>query len=373
MRQMIMHLFSFLACCALALGGAGTARASWEAEWQKTVAAAKKEGQVTIYTNSSQTTLLINSGAFQKRFPEIKVIVAFGNIFPRILTERRAGKYLADIAFTGTRTLWDLHLARVLDQVSEAIILPEAADESKWFRGRHAYVDRERKYVFVSTANPNAGYFYYNTKLINPEEFKSLRDFLRPEVRGKMAVRDVRSPGPGGDAIRFFYHVPELGTKFISAFFGDVGLTLFRDQRQGIDWLATGKYPICAFCNSTMIEAARLQGLPVEYFGMMKEGGWLSAGGGGLSLPNRAPHPNAAKLFVNWLLSREGQIALQSVGGGATNSRRMDILKDMVSPRLRLEPGVNYLDVDTWERISEEPILKVINAALADAEKAKRR
>jgi iron(III) transport system substrate-binding protein len=368
-RKLLGFTLLFWLVAAQAFTGAGKAHASWEAEWERTVEAAKKEGQVTIYTNSSQTTLLVNSRTFQKRFPEIKVVLAYGNIYPRILSERRAGKYLADIAFTGGRTLWELHLARVLDPVSDAIVLPEAADESKWFRGKHEYVDQERKYVFISTANPNAGYFYYNTKLINSKEFNSLWDFLRPEVKGKMAVRDVRTPGPGGDAIRFFYHVPELGTKFIRSFFGEIGLTLFRDQRQGVDWLATGKYPICAFCNSTMIQAAKLQGLPVEVFGLMKEGAWLSAGGGGISLLNRAPHPNAAKVFINWLLLREGQLALQSVGGGATNSRRMDIPKDMIPPRLRLEEGVNYLEVDTWELISDEPILKEINSALAEAEK----
>ena len=370
-RKTLSHVFWLLACAAFGLTGAASPIASREAEWQKTVKAAKKEGQVAIYTNSSQTTLLVNSGAFQKRFPEIKLIVAFGNTFPRILSERRAGKYLADVAFTGIRTLWDLHLARVLDPVSDAIVLPEAADESKWFQGKHQYVDQERKYIFVATANPNAGYFYYNTKLVQPERFKSLWDFVRPELKGKMAVRDVRTPGPGGDAIRFFYHTPELGTKFIRSFFGASGLTLFRDQRQGVDWLATGKYPVCAFCNSTMIETAKLQGLPIEYLGLMKEGAWISAGGGGVTLLNRAPHPNAAKVFINWLLSREGQLTLQSMEGGAANSRRMDIPKDMIPARLRLEEGVNYLDVDTWDRISDEPILKVINAALAEAEKGK--
>lgn len=348
--------------------GPAWAGAAAEAEWQKTVQAAKKEGQVTIYTNSSQTTLLVNSGAFQKRFPEIKLVVAFGNTYPRILSERRAGKYLADVAFTGIRTLWDLHQAKVLDPISEAIVLPEAADESKWFQKRHEYADPERKYIFVATANPNAGYFYYNTKLVKPDGFKSLWDFLRPEWKGKMAIRDVRTPGPGGDAIRFFYHTPELGTKYLRSFFGS-GNVLFRDQRQGIDWLATGKYPICAFCNSTMIETAKIQGLPVEYLGLMKEGAWISAGGGGVTLINRAPHSNAAKLFINWLLSREGQLTLQSMEGGAANSRRMDIPKDMVPARLRLEEGVHYMNVDTWERIPDEPILKVINAALAETEK----
>lgn len=346
---------------------------SWEAEWQKTIEAAKKAGQVTIHTSSNQSNLLLESGAFQKRFPGIKVIVAYGDLFQRIMAERRAGKYLADVGFTGPGSLWQLYLAKALDPVADAIILPEVADESKWFRGKHQYVDAEEKYIFSAVGNVNFGEVFYNTKLVNPKDFRSLWDFLRPEWKGKMSARDVRTQGPGSVTMRFFYHLPELGPKFISRLFGEMDITLFRDQRQGVDWLGTGKYPICIFCNNTRIEAAKLQGLPVESFGLMKEGAALIVSGGAITLVNRAPHPNAAKVFINWFLSREGQIALQSVGGGSTNSQRIDIPKDMVQPERIPQKGINYLDAETWERISMEPVLKVFNSALAEAEKRSNR
>lgn len=368
--KLLRLLFWLLA--AQAFTGAQRAYASWEAEWKKTVEAAKKEGQVTIYTESSQNSLLIDSMAFQKKFPEIKVLVAFGNTFPRIIAERRAGKYLADLAFSGPSTLWQLYLAKSVEPVREALILPEVVDESKWFGGKHHYVDSERKHIFVAVGNPDSGNFYYNTKLVNPKEFRSMWDFLRPEWRGKITARDIRTPGPGVVTIRFYYYVPELGANFIWRLFSEMDIALFRDQRQGHDWLATGKYPICVFCNNSTIEKAKLQGLPVEKFGLMKEGAGLSSGGGGISFLNRAPHPNAAKVFINWYLSREGQIALQSLEGGFSNSRRIDIPRDMIAPDRRLEEGVNYVDVDTWERMSIEPMLKVFNAALAEAEKKKK-
>jgi iron(III) transport system substrate-binding protein len=359
----------FCLVLALALTGAGKVHAAWEAEWKKTVEAAKNEGKVTVYTSSNQNTLLFESGAFQKRFPEIKVIVVFGDPYQRILTERRAGQYLADVGLTGPDTLWDLYLARVLDPVRDTIILPEVADESKWFRGKHHYIDSEQKYLFSAIGNADLGSIFYNAKLINPNEFKSMWDFLRPEWKGKITARDVRTPGPGGITIRFYYYVPILGPNFIRRLFGEMDVTLFRDQRQGHDWLATGKYPICVFCNNSRIEEAKLQGLPVEKFGLLKEGAGLSSGGGTIGLLNRAPHPNAAKVFINWYLSREGQIALQSAEGGFSNSRRLDISRDVIPPDRRLEEGVNYLDVDTSERMSMEPALRVFNAALAEAEK----
>jgi ABC-type Fe3+ transport system substrate-binding protein len=150
-------------------------------------------------------------------------------------------------------------------------------------------------------------------------------------------------------------------------------ITLFRDQRQGIDWLATGKYSLCFFCNHTRVEQARSQGLPVESFGLMKEGAALIASGGAISLLNRAPHPNAAKVLINWYLSREGQLAVQSVEGSSANSRRMDIPKDMVPPHRRIQPGVRYVEVETAERMAMEPVLNLYTAALAEAERRKKR
>ncbi len=358
---------------AYAFTGAEKAQASWEADWKKTVEAAKKEGQVTIYTSSRQNNLLLESGAFQKKFPEIKLLVALGNPLHRILTERRVHKYLADVAFTGPSSIWRLHQAKVLDPISDTFILPEVTDKSKWLQGKHYYVDKEQKYIFAAVGNVDLGAFFYNTKQINPKDFKSFWDFLRPEWKGKMSARDVRTPGPGSVTMRMFNAIPELGPKFIRRLFGEMDITLFRNQRQGIDWLATGKYPICIFCNHTRIQTGKTQGLPVEGFGLMKEGAGLIVSGGAISIVNRPRHPNAAKVFINWFLSREGQIALQSVGGGSTNSRRIDIPKDKIMPSRLPQKGVRYINTENWQRISMRPALKAFIAGVRDAEKRKKK
>jgi len=372
-RKFLGFLLLFWLVAAPAFTGAGKAHASREAEWKRTVEAAKKEGLVTVYTSSRQNNLLLESGAFQKRFPEIKLLVALGNPLHRILTERRVGKYLADVASTGPGTLWRLYLAKALDPVRDTIILPEVADESKWFQGKHYYVDKEQKYIFAAIGNVDLGAIFYNTKLVNPKDYQSFWDFLRPELKGKMAARDIRTPGPGGVTTRMFYYIPELGSEFIMRLFSEMDITLFRNQRQGMDWLATGKYPICIFCSNSRLETAKLQGLPVESFGLMKEGAGLIVSGGSISIVNKAPHPNAAKVFINWFLSREGQTAMQTVGAGSANSRRIDIPKDMVQPRRLPQPGVRYVDTETWDRISMDPVLKVFNAALREADKRKKK
>ena len=106
--------------------------------------------------------------------------------------------------------------------------------------------------------------------------------------------------------MRVFYYNPKLGPKFIRRLFGEMDITLFRDRRQAVDWLATGKYPICFFCTRSAIGRAQRQGLPIGAFGEMREGVGLTSSSGNVVLLNKAPHPNAAKVYINWLLSRRG-------------------------------------------------------------------
>jgi iron(III) transport system substrate-binding protein len=257
-----------------------------------------------------------------------------------------------------------------LDSLKDAMILPEVVDESKWWQGKHHFSDPEQKYAFSCIGVPERGGFHYNTRLVDPKEFRSFWDFLNPKWKGKMISRDTRTGGGTGSAnLRGFYYNPKLGPEFIRRLYSEMDITLFRDARQGVNWLVTGKFPICIFCSKVETGLAKRQGLPVESFGPMREGQSLTASGGGVGLVDKAPHPNAAKVFVNWLLSREGQLTMQQeyvkAQVGASNSLRIDIPKDMVPPEERLDENVVYIETDSPETISQEPILKVLNEALS--------
>ncbi len=172
--------------------------------------------------------------------------------------------------------------------------------------------------------------------------------------------------------MRFLYFNPKLGPEFITRLFSEMDITLFRDRRQGVDWLAIGKYAICFFCSD--IGQAQAQGLPVAPFGRMKEGAGLSASTGNVGYVNRPAHPNAAKVFLNWLLSREGQLTMQREYAknmtGNSNSLRTDIPKDMVPARERLSDEIEYIETDRWERRrSMRKIYRVLNEALGKAKK----
>jgi len=80
---------------------AADAKPPWQVEWERTVAAAEEEGRVMIYSYPGATLLPIDAGVFQKKFPKIKVVTVSGDAVQRILSERRAGKYLADVYYGG--------------------------------------------------------------------------------------------------------------------------------------------------------------------------------------------------------------------------------------------------------------------------------
>jgi iron(III) transport system substrate-binding protein len=346
-------------------------RPSWQEEWKRTLAAASKERQVTVYISGYEAVL----PEFEREYPEIKLVAITGRgnqLGQRVLSERRAGKYLADVVSAGVNPNYQqFYRAKVLDPIKPALILPEVVDQPKWFEGRHRYADPEGQYVFVYVGSATYGSIHFNTKLVSAKEFSSYWDLLNPKRKGKMEVRDVREAGLGSGNMRFFYYHPEMGPGFIRRLFSEMEITLFRDFRQGRDWLATGKFAICFFCD---VDVAKRQGLPVDSLGpaSFKEGGGLVQQFGTLVLMNRAPHPNAARVFINWLLSRKGQMALQrrlADSDSPPDSLRIDIPKGDVPLDSRRIDGVRYLDTGRPDWMDMAPIYELINDTLKEGRK----
>lgn len=355
--------FMFLSVAFLVLlvpAGELGAQSDRSREWEKMLAAAKKEGQVTVYIYRYDR--LIES--FQKDYPDIKLTSVTGRgaqLTTRIMAERRAEKYLVDVYSGGANGNFNvLYKGKALDPLKPTLMLPEVVDESKWYGGEHRYADPDGKYIFAYLANPSSAQLSFNAKLVNAKEFKSHWDLLNPKWKGKIVSLDPRDTGLGA-TMQFLYYHPELGPEFLKRFFGGMDITFSKNFPQMTDWLAQGKFAICMGCKDSL--QAKNQGLPVDDFdtSLWKEGGSFSTGGGSLSLLNRAPHPNAAAVFINWFLSRKGQIALQKLGDpdDPANSRRIDIPKDDVPISNRLIEGRKYFDVVRPEFADMAPIFQL--------------
>ena len=355
---------------------AADAKPAWQATWEKTVAAARREGKRNFYVGRYGSEPLLNE--FRKEFPEIKLVTVNGagnTLGMRIITEIRAGAVVADLFSGGANTNYDiLYQGKALDSIKSTLILPEVLDESKWYEGKHRYTDPEQRHIFVYIANPSSSGFYYNTNLVNPKEFKSYWDLVAPKWKGKYVSQEPSNTGLGA-SMQFFYYHPELGAEYIKRLFGDMQPTFGRDRRQITDWLAQGKYPLCVGCRDTA--RAKSQGLPVDELDNVdwKEGVQLTSGGGSMSLIKGAPNPNAAKVFINWFLSRRGQMALQKhndlYGEDPPNSRRIDIPKEVLVPVNRMIPGKRYFDVSDPKYADMTPLFNVVKEIMKAREQQK--
>ena len=331
------------------------ADANWETEWARTVKAAEQEGQVVVYKISGDNEWL----AFQQKYPKIKVVLVPGNaaqIQQRLLAERRAGKFLADVIRLGGGTTTVLFKAKALDSIASVFILPEVKDPSKWLEGRHHYNDAENQYVFAYAAWP-LHLLGYNSKLVDPQTLRSYADLLEPKWKGKITIKDPREPG-GGSPLLFLYHNPQFGPEFIKKLFTVTGLTFIRDERQQTDWIASGKFPIALTAKATEVEEGKKKGLPIDMLdahAFKNDGVGLESGGTMIALANKAPHPNAAKVLINWFLSREGQMTVQKTGPDepGQNSLREDIPKEHLPAALQRQKGAKYIRLwgpEVWDR-----------------------
>ncbi len=343
----------------------------WQVEWEKVVAAAQREGQVTIYGAPGSQYRGVY-GDFRKAFRKIKVVTVQGwstSLLPRISAERRAGKYLADVWISGTTTpIITLEPKGISGPLSPSLILPEVKDGSKWWGGKLVFIDRKEAYTALFQGNVSSGALSYNTKLVNPREISSYQDLLNPKWKGKIGSLDPRVPSPATGGIRFLYYSPEIGQEFLFRFYSEMDPVLGRQSRQMTDWLAKGRVSICLFCGS--LDDAKEQGLPVDDLENRHLGIdtlRISAGFGSISLINRAPHPDGAKVFINWLLSREGQTSWQRHVD--SNSLRIDIQKDYLTDwQERVpKPGKTYLMTDHHKYLDMEGIKNLVNNALAKA------
>lgn len=344
-------LLAFLMLPVAAYGAEPTAgKQPWEVEWDKAVAAARKEGKLIAEVSSDfvrNYRPLIEH--FERKFG-IKVTLQGGGrgraAVNRIVAEAGAGLYNVDYFGQGTTSTEVLIDAGLVSPVAELFILPEVKDQSLWYGRKHWYSDRQQRYSFQFVATHRGADMAINTNLINPDEITSFWDLLKPKYRGLIVTGFIGEAGQAG-SIQEWYGHPELGPEFLRRLVLETGMAMVADRETALDWLITGKKGIMFLIGdlATPIREVKKFGAPVERLTKdLKEGAAIAGGGGGvmLQVPKRAPRPNAGKVFTNWFLSKEGQLMLQHANP-ARDSLRIDIPKDMVNPGDRRRENLTYM------------------------------
>ena len=331
-------------------------------EWDKLVDAARKEGKVAVSLPASAELKRQIEEQFKKRYGiEVEVFTARGSSgVRRMADEFKAGVRHFDLHIGGSSSILSGMLDEgIIDAIEPWLVLPEVKDPKQWWGG-HLWVDSAKRFIYMFQAYlPES--IWYNTDLVKPGELRSFDDFLNPKWKGKIGFLDPRTPGGGDSNWSYMWQVK--GEEYLKNL-ASQDLYLGRDQRVLSESLAKGRLAVLIGNSYYSFMPFVKAGLPVKPLPTVKEGTFGTGGSGNLAVIKTPAHPNSTKVFVNWLLSREGQEVISRALGQAT--RRLDIdtrwlreigtiaAKDVMSP------------AEFWqvENQSEEKLEKVRKPAL---------
>jgi iron(III) transport system substrate-binding protein len=333
----------------------GATSATGSADWDTVVAAGKAEGKVTMIGPPGDAVTNVLVDEFQKQYGiSVEYTPLPGSAaVAKINTERSGGLYNWDVLIAGTAgTLESLIPNGALEPIDSALILPEVKDPKNWRGGKLPEIGPKGEILGMTPYQ--RGTLFYNTDLVKADEITSYKDLLAPKWKDKMQLDDPRRPGPGQATFIFFYLHPDLGADFIRAL-AKQNITLQSDYQQEIDLVGQGKTPLLIGGVDYLAEPRMKQGAPIGIVppGQLKEGTDVSTASGDVSVFNKAPHPNAAKVYVNWLLGQKEQEAYARATGFV--SSRVDVNGDWTEP-WRV-PAPNAIQTDGEVSVQVRPKL----------------
>jgi iron(III) transport system substrate-binding protein len=336
---------------APAAPAAGTAAApeAWQQQWEALVAAARQEGSLVLAGPPTPAVRTEVPAAFKQRFGiDVEYLsTRTSELLTRVEAERAAGQYTVDVLLTGASSLYNVaYPQKMLAPLPPALIRPEVADPTKWRVGRVWYGDPEQQYV-LRLSNQMTFIVTVNTDYVRAEEIVSWQDLLDPKFRGKISADDPTVPGAG--FARTTYLIQSLGEDFVRALYQNQQVAISREERQLADWLARGQHPISLSLGTNDVVNLRKDGFPITVVltNRPEAPGMITAGFGMLALLEPAPHPNAARVFANWIAGPEGNEVYNRAQVNA--SVRSDVDNSWMPDFAVPKAGVPYLDGYSWE------------------------
>ncbi len=334
------------ATCASKLSGAPPSKNSetgttgWQKRWDETLAAARKEGTLMVY-GEVNPELEATLRRFEQRYG-IKMQVVFGKsneIATRWERERVAGLNLVDVFHTAPVLGPYMKNKKGWGPLEPNLILPEVADPKVWPEGRVPFLDKEKTIIVLNGAYTS--YVAYNTELVKEGQLKSYRDLLKPEWKGKIVFFDptLMSASSGWTTFMMTDIYGLEGGKAYLRDFAANNPTIIKDARLIVEWVARGKYPIGVGTGHAVVSQFKANGAPIR-MARFQEGGSINPGSGAIEISVNPPHPHAAAIYINWLLTDEGQAA--AAQGMAAPPLRLGVNVAGVDPAKRPQPGEKF-------------------------------
>jgi iron(III) transport system substrate-binding protein len=331
----------FTAAVLLACANLAAAQVQYEgADREKVLAAgAKKEGEVMLYTSLVPEDLTALAAAFEKKYG-VKLKTWRANsekVLQRAVTEARAGRHDADIVETNGPQLESLYREKGLQPLRS----PHLKDLMPQARMAHGHWVGTRINMFVHS---------YNTTLVKKEELpKTYQDLTHPRWKGRLGIE-------AEDEDWFAMIIKALGEEQGLRVFRDIvkvnGLSVRKGHTLLAGLVASGEIPLALTTYSHGAEKMKQKGAPVEWFALAPAIGRAN----GIGVVAKPPHPHAAALFVDFLLSPEGQQILQKGGYVPANLKVADRAQKL---ELRfVDPAVILDEHDKWKKHWDEIVLK---------------
>ncbi len=298
----------------------------------KLLDAAKKEGQLLVYTSAQAKDIGAVAEAFEKKYG-IKVVMwraSSENVLQRGVQEARANRNTMDVAETNGPEMESLSREKVLAPVSSPFLkdlIPEA------IRPHHQWVGT-RLNVFVQA---------YNTGLVKKADLpKTWDDLVNPKWKGKLGIEQ-------SDLDWLATVCGELGEDKCVKVFTDIVNTNGISVRKGHTLLAqlvvSGEIPLTLTVYNYKAEQFRRNGAPIDWFSI----GPAIARPNGVGVAAKAPHPHAALLFYDFEISPEGQEILARRDFPTTNRKVDNPLNKLP---MRFVDVAQVLDhYDHWEKL----------------------
>jgi iron(III) transport system substrate-binding protein len=332
--------------------------------WEQVLGEATKEGRVVVWGPPGELIREAMTQGFKKAFPNIAIEYSGargGEQATRIKAERDGGVYSVDVMLSGTTTAMNqMKPMKALDPIAPVLMLPEVTDLKNW-RGNKLEFSDETTRLDLVFATMLKTPLVYNPKLAKPEQIDELSKLLDPKWKGKFVLNDPLPSGSGNVTFRWIWRImgPEKAKEYYRKIRANAALA-DRDQRRQIEWVANGKYAFLLAPSDGTLGQLLGRGLKLGVLPEFKDGTYVTASFGSAMLLNQAPHPSAAAVFLNWVLTKQGQTAWSKAMDHV--SRRMDVPTDHLPPYIVPPPNARFFSGEPkpgdryWLSYTEEKV-----------------
>lgn len=359
-----------MVCACLAIATLASTPGWSQDDWGQVVAAARKEGEVIVWSQAGEERRRFLKDAFEKDNPGITVrlfqAASSSQRDSRFIQERKAGIFKADVFVGGGASATARLLPEKLIRPMKPLLRAETLDPKRWLTKEAPWMDLAKEHIIVSDvlAYPAATVHKSVTDLTTYEQL------LEPRFDGKIVMPDPRKSGSGFSFTVHAYHEPLLGGDYLRRFFARNRVVFVQDDRQNAEWVDSGRALVGINIRPTETEALQKIGGSLRIVGDLtskgeKIGNSLGSDGA-IFVPaiDPLPNPNAARVYLNWFLSKPGQQALVDIIGIGSNHAEVD--QSRVSRWAKPRPGVRYLNLMT-EPLNTDAAVNKMRQIVTDA------